>query len=179
VRVPLGLRYGTVELQDYLPAWDLEFEAESARLVPALAAVSARIEHIGSTAVPGMVAKPILDIGVGVSGTSTPQDCFAALEGLGYRYRGDAGSSGGHVFVREPEEWVRTHHVHVVRVDDPQWSAYLLFRDHLRHSDEARSAYVAEKRRLAELFPNDRRAYADGKEGVVGRILESARHASR
>jgi GrpB-like predicted nucleotidyltransferase (UPF0157 family) len=174
VRAPLGLRYGIVELSDYRPAWEQAFQSEGARVVAALAGVSCRVEHIGSTAVPGSVAKPILDIGVGVSAPSTLEDCFAPLEGLGYRYRGDAGSSGGHVFVRQSEEWVRTHHIHVVHVDDPQWDAYLLFRDYLRQSEGARRAYGAEKRRLAELFPSDRKAYSAGKEAVVSRVLEEA-----
>src|SRR6187549_330218 len=98
---PLGLRRGTVCLTDYQAAWHDEFEAERGRLAILLANVSCQIEHVGSTAVPGLTAKPILDLAVGVTRENDVAPVQATLAGAGYLYRGDLGGAGGHLFVRE------------------------------------------------------------------------------
>jgi GrpB-like predicted nucleotidyltransferase (UPF0157 family) len=171
----LGLEYGTVALAPHDPGWTAAFRRERERLAAVLAAPDCRIEHIGSTAVPGLDAKPILDIAVGVDRSVAVEPLIVAIEGLDYRYRGDAGADGGHVFVRESVPRVRTHHLHLVRLDDPQWSAYLSFRDLLRRDAAARADYAAAKRELAARFPANRTAYTEAKDEIVGRLLAEAR----
>jgi GrpB-like predicted nucleotidyltransferase (UPF0157 family) len=168
----LGLRYGTVTLVSYTPEWAEAFKVESLRLREALLEFSCEIEHIGSTAVPGMDAKPILDIAVGTSCQTPVERLFAAIQLAGYEYRGDAGAEGGHVFVRETSPHIRTHHLHVVSCDDPQWDQYLRFRDLLRDHAGARELYMAQKRALALRYPTDRKAYTAGKRELVTSLLE-------
>lgn len=170
----LGLRYGAVELVDHDPRWAEAFGAERERLVAALAGVACAIEHIGSTSVPGLVAKPILDIGVGLDDGEAPESTIEPLRGIGYIHRGDAGSEGGHIFVRESSPLVRTHHVHVVARRDPQWERYLAFRDHLRRSAASRAAYAREKLLLAGLYAGDRKSYTKSKDAICQRIISAA-----
>ena len=129
------------------------------------------IQHVGSTAVPGLVAKPILDIAVAVHAKDAIPRVIARLVALGYIDRGDGGSDGGHLCVWEPEPDVRTVHVHVVEEADPQWRDYLFFRDRLRADEGARRRYDETKRRLAATHPHDRRAYGAGKEELIEGVL--------
>lgn len=170
----LGLRYGTVELVSHRPAWRREFREERARLREALSAVPCEIEHVGSTAVPDLCTKPILDIAVGVAEGVALEPLVPTIEGVGYLYRGDAGAAGGRVFVRESSPRVRTHHVHLVSRVDPEWDRYLLFRELLRESPRARAAYARVKRELAARHPMNRRKYSAGKDEVVRRLLLEA-----
>ena len=104
----LGLRRGTVALAEYSPSWRVAFREERVILAKALASVPCEIEHIGSTAVPGLEAKPILDIAVGVGGSYPIEDCFPAIEAAGYIYRGEV-VDASHLLVRGSEDQVRTH----------------------------------------------------------------------
>jgi len=170
----LGLAYGMVELVEYAADWQAAFADERARLALLLPPDCA-IEHVGSTAVPGLVAKPILDLAVA---TTADLDAIKdALAHAGYIYRGDAGTDGGHLFVRESAPRVRTHHVHVVRPEDPQLEAYRLLRDYLRTTPRARDTYAGEKRALASAFAGDRKAYTAAKQRIVERLLAEARAA--
>jgi GrpB-like predicted nucleotidyltransferase (UPF0157 family) len=169
----LGLKYGTVLLVEHDSRWAQAFLAERESLVAALGDLSGEVEHIGSTAVPGLPAKPILDIAVGIPESSDWAECIARLQQLGYEYHGDAGRDGGHVFVRARGD-VRTHHVHVVLLEDSQWRAYLALRDLLRNDSVVRGMYAAAKKELALRFADDRKAYTKGKGQVVDRLLRGA-----
>jgi GrpB-like predicted nucleotidyltransferase (UPF0157 family) len=169
----LGLKYGTVRLVEHDPRWAPAFLAERVVLAEALDGLSCQIEHIGSTAISGLPAKPILDIAVGMTESGDLRESIARLQQLGYEYRGDAGDGGGHVFVRANGE-VRTHHVHVVALGGEQWRKYLMLRDLLRTDAGARERYAAAKRELADRFPEDRKSYTDGKDEVMYRLLREA-----
>ena len=170
----LGLKYGTVRLVEHDNGWSDAFLRERAVLVQALDGVGCAIEHIGSTAVSGLPAKPILDIAMGFPDSADPKECFRRLEMCGYEYRGDAGGDGGHVFVRAQGDF-RTHHVHGVLLGGVQWRAYLALRDLLRVDENARSLYSRSKRELAQQFSHDRKSYLKGKDEIVTRLL--ARHS--
>lgn len=170
----LGLRYGTVRLAPHAAAWARAFAVERARLEAALSPWACVIEHVGSTAIPGLPAKPILDIAVAFPPARPVRPLIAAITRLHYQYRGDFGSNGGHLFVRESRPFVRTHHLHLVARDDPQWLTYLVFRELLRHSPAARRTYLREKRALAGRYAHDRKAYTAGKEDVIRRLLTAA-----
>jgi GrpB-like predicted nucleotidyltransferase (UPF0157 family) len=174
VAVTLGLIRGLVALADHDDTWREAFLAERDRIGAALEGFGCEIEHVGSTAVPGIPAKPILDIALGCPPKTDPLSLKARLEDLGYIYRGDAGDSGGHVFVRGTEA-VRTHHLHVVALQGEQWAAYLALRDLLRSDAKSRELYAAAKRTLARRFKDDRKSYTDGKAGTVQQLLLKAR----
>jgi GrpB-like predicted nucleotidyltransferase (UPF0157 family) len=174
----LGLRYGAVQVVPYEPKWAQLFLEEGARLNDALQGLACQIEHVGSTAVPGLSAKPILDIAIGLAAIPLER-VITALTRIGYEYRGDAGDAGGHVFVRESAPLIRTHHVHVVELNGPQWKAYLEIRDFLRWSREAREAYVAEKCALADRHAGDRKAYTEAKDAILRDLLAEARRLTR
>ena len=169
----LGLKYGTVALSSHDHDWAREFLEEEARLRAALPA-GCMIEHIGSTAVPELSAKPILDIVVGCPSGVVVSDVIATIESSGYLYRGDAGTVGGHILVRESQPAVRTHHVHIVALNDPQWRAYLALREWLRAHPEARAVYERVKQRLAADHRDDRRAYTRGKGEAIAGLLRDA-----
>ena len=163
----LGLQYGHVELAESDPAWpeDAQRLAESIR--SALGPDALAVEHIGSTAVPGLLSKPILDLAVLVRRDA---DTTERLTMLGYEFRGDAGAEGGLVFVLSDRPLHRIAHVHVVSDGDPQWSRYLAVRDRLRADPTARAAYAELKLELAARFPRDRPAYTAGKDGFIASL---------
>lgn len=170
----LGLTRGLVALTDHDDAWRDEFLAERKRIGTALEGFGCEIEHVGSTAVPGIPAKPILDIALGCPPKTDPLSLKPRLEELGYLYCGDYGDAGGHLFVRGTEA-VRTHHLHVVALQDDQWTAYLALRDLLRSDAKSRQLYAAAKQTLARRFKDDRKSYTDGKAATVQQLLLKAR----
>jgi len=174
----LGLRYDTVQIVPYRPEWKRAFSEERERLIDALFEIPCEIEHVGSTAVPGLSAKPILDIAIAVAPGGETSRALLALQTIGYEYRVDAGAEGGHVLVRGPAPLVRTHHIHVVAPDDPQWESYLLFRDLLRQDKSARASYSAEKTVLGRRHRQDRDGYTAAKTEIVQRLLAKARRGS-
>jgi GrpB-like predicted nucleotidyltransferase (UPF0157 family) len=135
------------------------------------------VQHVGSTAVPGLPAKPILDLAASVRFLDVVPKLITKLTALGYIYRGDGPNSGGHLFVWESEPGVRTIHLHVVTRDDIQWSNYLRFREILRHETILRKRYAALKQELRNRFPNDRESYTNHKHDFIREVL-SRRHTT-
>ena len=167
----VGLTRGTVLVADYDPEWPARFAEERARLTAALDGVPAAIEHVGSTAVPGLAAKPVIDVAVGRPPESDLEPYVRAFTGLGYEYKGENGIPGRHFFgLGQP----RTHHLHLVEFGGELWRAHLAFRDHLRRHPERAAAYAALKRDLATRFPDDRVAYTDAKAPFITEILREA-----
>ncbi len=167
----LGLKKGTVRVVSYRPDWSRLFEQERHLLQRHIGHLALDIQHVGSTAVPDLDAKPILDIAVTVDSVYVVPRLVGPLCRAGYADRGDKGRDGGHLFVKESAPEVRTHHVHVVAVDDPQWREYLLFRDALRDDEALRARYAAFKRDLQERYPDDRSAYTAEKRTFVRDVL--------
>jgi GrpB-like predicted nucleotidyltransferase (UPF0157 family) len=148
-------------------SWPARFEAEHARVRGALGARAIRVEHIGSTAVPGLAAKPIIDLLVTVEDPEDETASVQALTAAGYEVR-----------VREPRHLTfrtreRDVHFHVWGDDDPEVSRYLRFRDRLRRSAEGRQTYEQLKRGLARGDWSDIDHYADAKGPVIEKILAS------
>jgi GrpB-like predicted nucleotidyltransferase (UPF0157 family) len=169
---PIGLTHGQVILLPYTPAWERLFEGERAALQAALGGLALNIQHVGSTAIPGMVAKPILDIAIAVRDFEDGLACVVPLEKLGYEYRGVVGVISRHYFSKgEP----RTHHIHMYAISSPDWENQLLFRDYLRaHPDWAR-AYADLKQEMAQRYSQDREAYMLAKGPFIQEILRLAR----
>lgn len=157
---------------DYDPAWPAVFEALAAPVRDAVDDLGADVEHVGSTAVPGLAAKPVIDIDVVVR---SPDDVPAAIEqlgALGYVHERDGGSAGREAF-RWPPGSVR-HHLYVVVAGSAPHVDHIRFRDHLRAHPEAAAEYAALKRELAREHRTDRDAYTDAKAGFVAAALTRA-----
>jgi GrpB-like predicted nucleotidyltransferase (UPF0157 family) len=161
-----------VEIVAYDPAWPVRFAELGRDLRAGLGEVALRIDHVGSTSVPGLAAKPIIDIQVSVADLEPLAAYRLPLERLGYVYRADNPERTKRYF-REPPGRRRTH-VHVRRAGSfsEQWA--LLFRDYLRAHVEVAAEYAAVKRRLALRFRNDRRAYVDAKGPLLWEIIRKA-----
>ena len=174
MREPLGLESKTVRVVPYDDRWPSLFEAEAARILEAVERAglpALAIEHVGSTAVPGLAAKPILDIGAGRQASIDSLRYVAVFDSLGYVYRGDGGLPGREFFRRGE---LRSHHLHLVEREGLHWSRYLRFREALRADPALRDAYGELKRALAGEFPRDREGYITGKTDFVERVLRGA-----
>ena len=161
----------------YDPAWPSLYEAEAARVRRALpAGLTVAIEHFGSTAVPGLAAKPVIDILVAVrSIEEARRRAVAPLAALGYAFWADNPKRDRLFFVKGlPPAPRRTHHVHLTEPAGEMWPR-LLFRDYLRRHAGAREAYLLLKQDLARRFPDDREAYTEGKQGFVDDIMARIR----
>jgi GrpB-like predicted nucleotidyltransferase (UPF0157 family) len=167
----IGLRRHTVRMVPHREVWHALFERELRILLEHVGDLAVDVQHVGSTAVEGLDAKPIIDIALSVRSAEDIPRLRQPLERLGYVYRGDAGSDGGHLFVKESAPEVRTHHLHVVAVGDPQWHRWLLFRDELRADDALRARYSDLKRDLQERFTDNRKGYTDAKDAFVDSVV--------
>lgn len=157
---------------DYNADWPIQYEQEKIRILDALGDTVMDIQHIGSTSVPGLAAKPIIDILLGLKQVPPSQAEISGLEALGYLYCGEFGIPGRHYFRRGMP---RTHQIHSVLVDSDFWKSHILFRDFLRAHPDAAQQYEALKRKLAVEFRYDRERYTDSKAPLIERLLEKAR----
>jgi GrpB-like predicted nucleotidyltransferase (UPF0157 family) len=172
-----------VAISPYDPAWPALFLQEKAHLLSCLpAALVRRIEHFGSTAVPGLSAKPIIDMLVEVTDLQATRVKIApVLESQGYEYfwrptRGDDGPPFYAWFIkRDRPGGARTHHIHMVEAGFTEHWDRLLFRDYLIGHPETAREYEAVKIRLASDFPGDRVAYTRGKTDFIVRVTEQAK----
>ena len=161
-----------LSLAAYDPLWPAMFDAEARRIEAACAGLSIRLEHIGSTSVPGMSAKPVIDILAGRPPQSRATGYIAAFRQLGYEHKGAFGVPGREYFRRGTP---RSHHVHLVSWSSTVWEEHLLFRDRLRADPATARDYEAVKRALAIAYANDRRAYTDAKGPFIRSVIRNAR----
>jgi len=177
-RIPtfLGLPAGEVRLLAAHEAWAHEFELERTRIVDAVGDRILEIQHVGSTAIPGVPAKPVLDILVGVEDFEEASPCVAPLENIGYRYRHEHGIPRRHYFVKGAP---RTHHLHMVERGSNHWAITMAFRDFLRQDSAWAREYAEAKRSLAAKYSRDREAYQREKDKVVERLLVVAAELRR
>lgn len=167
----LGLQQGTVRLVPAKRQWAAVADQLAAEIRSALPGVAAAVAHIGSTAIPGLLAKPVIDLAVAVPAEAAVEDIAGPMARLGWLYRGDAGPDGGWTFVLDDAPGRRVAHAHAVEHGGGQWLRYLQFRELLRSSSTARQTYEAMKRNLAEQHPDARRDYTAGKAIAVQQLL--------
>jgi GrpB-like predicted nucleotidyltransferase (UPF0157 family) len=162
-----------VVLRPYQPGWAGEFRQEAAAIQELIGEwVTGGVHHVGSTAVPGMVAKPVIDIMAGVSGLDESRPCVELLEQLEYcyaPYRADV----MHWFCK-PSPQRRTHHLHLVPTGSQRFTDVLRFRDYLRTHPVVADQYARLKRQLAVRFVDDREAYTQGKSEMVAAVTADA-----
>jgi GrpB-like predicted nucleotidyltransferase (UPF0157 family) len=162
-----------VRIVEYDPAWPGMAAAEIARIAAAMGEAAVRIDHVGSTAVPGLAAKPIVDLQLAVVDVDARSLYVGPLEGLGYLFAPDPASPDFHFFGL-PAARPRTHHLHVCAAGSEDERRHLAVRDYLRaHSDEV-AAYAELKRGLVARAPGDRLAYIEGKEEYVAALERRA-----
>jgi GrpB-like predicted nucleotidyltransferase (UPF0157 family) len=162
---------------DYDECWPHDFATIRAHLWPAVVGIASGIEHVGSTAVPALAAKPVIDVDVVVPNTNRIRPAIAALESLGHKHEGDLGIAGREAFTSAPG--FPEHHLYVVVSGSPAHRDHVDLRDYLRAHPAQAQRYAAEKRRLAHLLQTDRRAYVTGKAWLVREILHAARSNKR
>ena len=164
----LGLERTANRLAAPNPLWGRAFEEEAARIRAAAGPDVLAIEHYGSTSVPGLCAKPIIDLLVGVADLSLADRHAPAMLALGYDDSGNGGVDGHRIFGKGA---ARTHLAHFVVHDGPEWIATLQFRDRLRADPALRDAYGRLKAQLVAEHPTDRAAYTAGKAAFVQAAL--------
>jgi GrpB-like predicted nucleotidyltransferase (UPF0157 family) len=160
-----------IEVVDYDPSWPNTFESLRSILWPVLADVASSIEHVGSTSVPGLAAKPIIDISIAVPESPDVQIGISRLMTLGYVHRGDLGIKGREAFANP--EGLPTHNLYLCPCDSVALANHLALRNYLRTHPEAASEYGELKKRLAQRFPDDIESYIDGKTTMLLTMLRA------
>ena len=156
-----------VEVAPYDPAWPGCFEEVREHLLRFLFGQDVRVEHVGSTSVPGLAAKPILDIDVVLQNMADFAEVKALLEANGYYHVGDLGITGREAFKYDHKPQHMSHHLYVLSADSEELKRHLTFRDWLRNHPQDREAYAQAKMAAARQFPDDISAYIDAKSDVI------------
>jgi GrpB-like predicted nucleotidyltransferase (UPF0157 family) len=164
-----------IRIVPYDQTWPERFEQERALLEDAIGAwvVEGGVHHVGSTAVKGLAAKPVIDILAGVRSLVESRACFGRLGEIGYVYF-PYRSEEMHWFCK-PDPSRRTHHLHLIPIDGARFRDELAFRDYLRAHGDVAAGYGELKRRLAEEFTNDREAYTEAKGEFIRAVVGRAR----
>ena len=169
-------------IEEYDPHWPERFNAVRSRLAPVIGKFAAAIEHVGSTAVPGLAAKPIIDIDILLKSAKDLPRVIAKLKTVGYEHQGTLGVPGRDVF-KAPTHDIY-HHLYVCSTDSPEFFRHIAFRDYLRKHPKDAEDYARLKRCLAGKFSIDRDAYTQAKTDFIQEILrradlENKEHSSR
>ena len=163
-----------VEVVMHNPGWKEAFQVEAEKLQQALGNNAIAIHHIGSTAIPGIYAKPIIDLLIEVVQIDRVNECTEATIALGYDSMGEFGIAGRRYFRKNNGEGVHTHHVHVFSLTSPEVKRHLRFRDYLIAHPETAQEYSQLKRQLAAQYPTSIEDYMNGKHELIQRIDRQA-----
>jgi GrpB-like predicted nucleotidyltransferase (UPF0157 family) len=156
-----------VEVVPHNPKWRDGFDVESKSVADALGENVVSVHHIGSTAIQGIYAKPIIDLLVEVKDIDKVDGQSSSMELLGYEAMGEFGIPGRRYFRKDNQEAVRTHHIHTFKVSSEQVKRHLAFRDYMIAHPEDAQRYSELKRRLAREYPTNIDRYMDGKDGFI------------
>ena len=162
-----------IRIVPYDPAWRAVYAAAREEILGVMPIRPLLVEHIGSTAVPGLAAKPVIDIVVLVAEMGPAHAAMPGLEQIGYEFRPEVSNAMRLFLRRRAAGGERTHHLHI-HTDQADVSRHILFRDRLRADADTRQAYEALKRDLANRHAGDREAYAKGKDGFVDAVVLAA-----
>ncbi len=152
---------------DYNANWSSQYEQEKQQILLGLGDTVTNIQHIGSTSVPGLAAKPVIDILLGLKQIPPLPTQVSSLETIGYSYYGEFGIPGRHYFCKGIP---RTYQIHAVLVNSEFWERHILFRDFLRNHPKAAQRYEALKRKLAQEFECDRPSYTNSKTPLIEQL---------
>ncbi len=165
----IGLKRGTVQLVPFKETWAEAFQVEKTALKSALGDNAVDIQHVGSTAIIGLTAKPIIDIAIAVPSLDIVEQLMTPLHKLGYDYTDEQGVPSRRFFAKGPES-NRTHYLHISEANT-EYKRLVFFRDSLNRNPELCQQYESLKRTLAAKFPSDRAAYTQGKNDFIKKIL--------
>jgi GrpB-like predicted nucleotidyltransferase (UPF0157 family) len=167
--------FPTVVLAEYDPRWPDLFEAEKERILDAVGPRVLEVEHVGSTAVPGMPAKPVIDVMVGTRDVAATTDaCAAPLQKIGYEYIPKPAVLDRRFFRRGAWLLECMFHLHMVEMDGDTWRRYTVFRDVLRAEPDVARSYQELKRQLATQYRFDRAAYTTAKNWFIAGVIARA-----
>lgn len=168
------VRVRTLVLVEYDPEWLSRFAREAARLRAAVGSQMLAVEHVGSTAIPGMFGKPVLDIAIAVVDEPSADACVSPLQSLGYEYRGPYGDDPRRRYYVLSADGQSTTHIHLYVLPARAWEEKLAFRDTLRADASLAEAYAVEKRRVADAVAWDKAAYAEAKGPFIASVLRGS-----
>ena len=171
----IGMKRGTVFLEEHQPAWEENARAVIADIQSALNDMNTDVQHIGSTSVKSIKAKPIIDIAVAVNDLDEVIAHNNELAKHNIIFRFDERPKHLLYVKGDFENDTRTHHIHVVLKDSEEWKNYLCFRDYLNDNFSIAKEYEALKLKLSEQYGNDRNAYTDAKEDFIRKVSAKAR----
>lgn len=157
----------TVEVVPHRPEWRDAFAAEAKQVAEALGPNALAIHHIGSTAIPNIYAKPILDLLVEVGDINEVDEQSASMASLGYEVMGEFGIHGRRYFRKDDQQGIRTHQIHAFETGSAQVARHLAFRDYMIAHPEDAQRYSELKRKLAAAYPQSPDGYMDGKDGFI------------
>ncbi len=158
---------------DYRDSWALEYKQEAERIKQTLDEECLELFHIGSTSVPGLQAKPIIDMLLVVKDIEQIDQYAHRFEALGYEVMGEFGIKGRRYYRKSPEK--RTHHIHAFQYDDLyEIYRHVSFRNYLRENEQVRKLYGELKQKLAHKYPNDLESYMDGKDRFIKQVEKEA-----
>ncbi|MGB2799389.1 MAG: GrpB family protein [Dehalococcoidia bacterium] len=167
-----------VGIVNYDPQWPVLYEEEKGRILGVIGHKIVSIEHIGSTAVRGLAAKPIIDIMIAVRSLADADKCIEPLQDIGYEYvREFEVEIPARRFFRKGPPEARTHHIHMIELTSEFCERHLMFRDYLRTHPEAAQQYYKLKKELAARYGSDREAYAEAKTPFIESIVAKSRAA--
>ncbi len=163
----------------YDPSWPTLFAQERNRLLETARQWIEEVEHVGSTAIPGLDAKPVIDLMVGLKSMADASSCVEPLTNLGYSYWAEGAQPHHNLFVRfvDPVLSALTHNFHLVEADGQYWEERLLFRDYLRNHPETAKEYAELKYMLSTRHRDDREAYTAAKADFVSEVVCRVRNA--
>lgn len=159
-----------VVVEDYNPNWKIEFEKIKDELMMVLSDKIISVEHVGSTSVEGLAAKPIIDIDIVIDNNF--EEVKIALESISYIYEGDLGIHGREAFKYYNKEHLMKHHLYVCNKDNKELYRHIKFRDYLKAHEVDRNRYGSVKKEMAKKYPEDIELYIDGKEPIILEIYK-------
>lgn len=173
----MGLKRGTVRLVPHSRRWTSLFEREKRRLLAVLKGSVIDIQHIGSTSIPGIPAKPIIDILIGIRSMKDSKKFIKRMRALGYEWRPKFGGEHIQLLFVKGKESNRTHYLHLMKYGGSLWKNDLLFRDYLRTHKNRSMEYAALKIRLATRHADDRATYTKSKARFILNTIKLARRS--
>lgn len=171
----MGVVTDEIVVVDYDPTWPDRFEQVRAHVWPAVEDVALRVDHVGSTSVPGLAAKPIIDIDIVVASERDIRPVIERVRDAGYRWRGELGVAGRHAFTPLRDLGLPKHHLYLVVENNRAYLDHVLLRDLLRSDEGARERYGALKRANVDLAAGDMDLYVAAKASLVAELLTRAR----
>ena len=163
-----------VEVVPHNPAWRVTFLEDSKQIVLAMGENVVTIDHIGSTAIPNIYAKPIIDFLIEVKDIAKVDDRNPAMTALGYEAMGEFGIPDRRFFLKNSASGKRTHHLHTFEAASPEIKRHLAFRDYTIAHPEVAQKYSELKRELAKTYPEDIQGYMNGKNGLIKEVKKKA-----